>query len=1012
MSADRKKPFPVVLLVITLILAVVFTAFDYPGFLLPFILPGNREVKVGKEGERFSEGHSKAFSVQPVEGVTISAEENALDKNRTFKMTEVSEEIFKQQADAYETDIQNPGMLMKLWELSAGLDDDEILPGKFRIDIDLDSIGIDESRYEDARVYRIDDNGTWYELVSSMEGSVLSTESNKNSLLGIVVIGGAVLGFPTALELIQSYTTDSYFMGDLKPSVDGFDLTVDNKKLFKLIINIDSVKYLVFENGNPLAIQDAHNRALRRAMVDAIKEDDSLSDVKKETALYQVPPKVKYAYAGDYIEKMFKDEYNVTKAQIDALKKRMMKLEAKYYKEELKKEDEYRKYENQLKAIKEDKRSLEELKNNFDQVKKVASYLEKAYFYLKDEEKVSVPTYKMDIHLAEKVNKNYGVTNYRVGNPYMVVYMNKVANGKKEQYDEMLLTITHEYFHACQREYVSNLRANFGFDETSAMAVEADAYEYFTDNGDINSTAHLGNMRNSQYFAVPLDSYSTVYPEGKIGGNDKTAVAYPRAPLIRYLRKHGAMSRDSYGTVLTRYKSLWGHRYLTTILKRCFLLSDRTLTSKYYDFAQEYQKSFLDWAEDPSKEGFDPVFSPEAYLKSSKADIELPNKSYTIRVRRIRIDHKNKQDNSYAIVIKESDGFKEKLSDMKLIPMKMEENKDYTEWKEGLFIYPKSFPEDMSEPVLYLMEVDGGTGEENDKAGGYTACVLIPPEAVTDITDDKLIIQPIKRPSYKENITDSVVVSAYLNKQRVLFEQIKYEGWNTPYTIDLSGIKIDGTDISEEQLAQLKIQIQECVKGTYEETGENTCLGPETVIQRKDVSISGTWDTDINFSFGSNTLDPALDLYNKAVDQYGDMYGYDSISGLSDIAGMYKGMQQDYQSKATLIIKPVDVFNNYEATFKYTTGAPDETFDGKYDPSTMKLLLKPRDKNVTDSGGNSYNLGQYGLQADVNIQIKAQKDNSGKSVLTFTGESANDPNNKIVSYSMTMTGTKVSDKYE
>jgi hypothetical protein len=78
----------------------------------------------------------------------------------------------------------------------------------------------------------------------------------------------------------------------------------------------------------------------------------------------------------------------------------------------------------------------------------------------------------------------------------------------------------------------------------------------------------------------------------------------------------------------------------------------------------------------------------------------------------------------------------------------------------------------------------------------------------------------------------------------------------------------------------------------------------------------------------------------------------------------------------------------------------------------MKLLLKPRDKNVTDSGGNSYNLGQYGLQADVNIQIKAQKDNSGKSVLTFTGESANDPNNKIVSYSMTMTGTKVSDKYE
>ena len=185
------------------------------------------------------------------------------------------------------------------------------------------------------------------------------------------------------------------------------------------------------------------------------------------------------------------------------------------------------------------------------------------------------------------------------------------------------------------------------------------------------------------------------------------------------------------------------------------------------------------------------------------------------------------------------------------------------------------------------------------------------------------------------------------------------------------------------------------------------------MIKTKEINIAGTWDTDIIFSFGSKALDPAVDLYNKAVDQYGDMYGLDSISGLSDLGNMYKGMQQDQQSKATLIIKPKDVFGkDYEATFKYTTGAPDETYDGIFDASTMKLTLKPRDKNVTDSRGNSYNLGQYGLQADVNLQIKAQKDDSGKSVLTFTGESANDPNNNIVSYSLTMTGTKVSDKYE
>lgn len=32
------------------------------------------------------EGHSKAFTIEPIEGITISAPENALDKDRKFKV--------------------------------------------------------------------------------------------------------------------------------------------------------------------------------------------------------------------------------------------------------------------------------------------------------------------------------------------------------------------------------------------------------------------------------------------------------------------------------------------------------------------------------------------------------------------------------------------------------------------------------------------------------------------------------------------------------------------------------------------------------------------------------------------------------------------------------------------------------------------------------------------------------------------------------------------------------------
>ena len=53
-------------------------------------------------------------------------------------------------------------LILSAWELDAGLEDNEMLPGTFKMEFDLNEMGIDEDIYDDLRLYRIDDEGKWY----------------------------------------------------------------------------------------------------------------------------------------------------------------------------------------------------------------------------------------------------------------------------------------------------------------------------------------------------------------------------------------------------------------------------------------------------------------------------------------------------------------------------------------------------------------------------------------------------------------------------------------------------------------------------------------------------------------------------------------------------------------------------------------------------------------------------------------------------------------------------------
>ena len=134
------------------------------------------------------EGHSKAFTIEPVEGITISAPENALDKDRKFKVKPAGKKISERVADRLlkEQDVKTLFVL----DVNAGLAPDKYFPGDYDVVMDLDKMGIPRSIQSLVQVYRIADDGKqseYYRYVTHVENGKLSFRSNQNSLWSVTM---------------------------------------------------------------------------------------------------------------------------------------------------------------------------------------------------------------------------------------------------------------------------------------------------------------------------------------------------------------------------------------------------------------------------------------------------------------------------------------------------------------------------------------------------------------------------------------------------------------------------------------------------------------------------------------------------------------------------------------------------------------------------------------------------------------------------------------------------------
>ena len=157
--------------------------------------------------------HSEALDFSPAEGIRITAEAGALYDDTEITLTPVTEDSERliRIAEDFE-DYGEP--LIGAWEVHAGLEEDEHLPGEYTVSIDLSTLDLDESLWPAVRLYRLTDGGKLTAYSTELEGSILSYSSDQNSItlasVGTSIVVGAALGLPLYYG-IEKIKADWYY---------------------------------------------------------------------------------------------------------------------------------------------------------------------------------------------------------------------------------------------------------------------------------------------------------------------------------------------------------------------------------------------------------------------------------------------------------------------------------------------------------------------------------------------------------------------------------------------------------------------------------------------------------------------------------------------------------------------------------------------------------------------------------------------------------------------------------
>jgi hypothetical protein len=711
---------------VVLAAAILITGFWQPGFFV-----GGRGAFV-YSGPSYA-GNSEAFSITPFPALTISAEENALDQDRDFTVEEASESVF---LEVFNTMEESGMLLMNLYEIDAGLEDHESFPGTYTMEFDLAGLDIPEALYDYMTVYRISDEGEAMELACTVEGSLLTCQSNKNSLVALSTIllwGGCSVATFCA----------SFF---------GYKATEEYTEKWAGL------------DGKTLMHVDVCNDLYR---VTWPMEYSQVWKEKKERL------NTIYNSARDQLNAEMMSNYNTGYAMAQAYTRIL--ADALASNEE---------YQTLLKQLNDEQWLLQNCTPA--EVTKAIDALKASHEYLAVTRGFTSRTNKTDVILVYDWPQGDTALGYAknpyAGAPYMLINMSKMSGGNAGDptvIDDMYLTLAHELFHVFQTNYTTiDWDSNTIFFEATALVLETEARKYFVDKQTFSTSPIL---TDSDFF----ETLSTTF--GQMPSSDADVCVsngYTLSRFIDFLRTEGGYSFE-LKELMTAFKNTGSFR---AALQSVTGANDPTFGSMYRHFCRKYAQQFFNrYKAASSGNGIRSTLLPAVQLSAGTPVIKVPvaDQPLSSYVREFKVDTAS-IGGEYALLLLSDDTLKNKEN---YYPINITAG---VERVKGLF-FPVS-----SASSSYLFELHAYT-EADGLEAFYTAYLLTPPESPSvSIEDEKRMVIELPRESAaaREGIIDGYLVTVTSSDGMVTNKHIAYRNWSKPLTLSLSKLTGEKEDVS------------------------------------------------------------------------------------------------------------------------------------------------------------------------------------------------------------------------
>ena len=521
-----------------LIAAVILGAAGY--LILSETPSGKKSSHTKGKKEQIVTGNSKAFKIEPVEGITISAPKNALDKDREFTIKPVSDKTWKESCKKVEEAApwQTP---ILCFDLDAGMKPDEVMPGVFKVAIDLDKLGIPESLRNQMSVWR-DGGGDVYEYTSWVENGKLCFNSDQNCPVILVIPGGIGIWYAvetyTKHECVLSLYKHYFFQND--------DLVIHEVK------DKNGDFTLFFRFGDT---EEADRFESYKLHVDLYKtEYEKLKSQADEIYNSRVDKKYK-TELGDmnFWQKLVGSTaaYNRAKEAID---------HAFILDSLCKQDDDLQRYERNMALP--------------PSIQDIEHYLKISNSYFTEYHHMKPQTKNIEVYLTDGKNTGGGnamMDHPKLKNPYMVVnYFVLWANNPQRSYtkkgrsEQLLLTLNHELFH--HRQHITKYM-DYRTMETTAPYNEFAAAWYFYKKGEmqtnlfakdaktkafINDNINTSPRNRFEIFGAPFNQNST-----------NADVCYVYADFMDFLQRKTTQSDTTFvgcGTLVSLYHNIFSHK--------------------------------------------------------------------------------------------------------------------------------------------------------------------------------------------------------------------------------------------------------------------------------------------------------------------------------------------------------------------------------------------------------------------------------------------------------------------